>query len=157
MILLVSSSPAAAKAAAILREQLGEVHTSDGLQQARAITRSHPIDAVILDESSLDLEATRVDALSPEGAVAVVANLVIHNPQRIARMVTQAMRRREHERASAMNSAARLLRSELQSELTGILLATRQALEAPELPAPAEHKLRLVCDAAERIRERLGS
>ena len=71
-------------------------------------------------------------------------------------MVTLAMRHRERDRDSAAKAAAKLLRSELRGELTGIMLAAHQALETHELPPSAVHKLELLCQAAERMRLRLG-
>src|SRR5215470_7305140 len=156
MILLVSNSPAATKAAEALKQLTGtNVHSSAGLHQVRALAKAHEFDVAVMDESSLDLDNARLDVLLPESAVTVAANLVIHSPQRIARMVSLALRRREQERAAALKSAGKLLRSELRTELTGILLSAKQALETPELPANAAHKLQLVCEAAQRIREQL--
>jgi signal transduction histidine kinase len=157
MILLVSNSQAMTQAAEALSEALRvTVHTSVDLQAARSSAKQHAFEAVILDESSLDLEGAAFDSLLPETAAIVVANLVIHGPKRVARMVSLALRRLERERAAAINTATTLIRSEVCTDLTGIMLAARQALESSDLSQPTAHKLRLLYEAAERIGNRLS-
>jgi len=158
MILLISASPAAPRMAALLHERLGEtVQVADSVKRARVMARSQPPAAVVVDESSVDSELAALDLMASEGAVSVIANLVIHDGERIAREVKLALRRVERERVAAAEMAARLLRMQLKDELTGILLSSELALAVPELPPTAANKIKQVVDAARRMRQRLGA
>ncbi|HKC70105.1 MAG TPA: hypothetical protein VKB60_00720, partial [Terriglobales bacterium] len=48
------------------------------------------------------------------------------------------------------------LRNELKDNLTALLLSCELALAVPQLPAPAQAKIRSACDLAKDIRSRLG-
>jgi len=155
MIVLVSSSPAAGKCAALLQQELSaRVQVAETPRRALALLRVG-CEAVAVDEPLLDSDPTGVETLLRQAgtAVPVFINLAIHGLERLAREVRAALLRREREHVAALEAARRVLRNELKGDLTGILLSSQMALAAA--PPEAQVKLRSVCDLAERMKARL--
>jgi hypothetical protein len=87
----------------------------------------------------------------------VFVNFAICGVDRVVRDVRSALQRRDEERARAVREAEAHLRSELTEALTGILLSSQLALEAPALPAAVQARLRSVYQLAMSMRQRLNS
>ncbi len=160
MILLVTASKRGVECATVLQEVLAEpVQLADNLRRATSLLRNEEYSAVVLDGAMVDADPDAVDILlNTSGmAVPVYVNLALSNSARVAREVRLALRRHDEVRTIAMRSAESLLRSELRSAVTGILLSTELVLNSPDLPFEAEEKLKLVCQLAAQIRGRLES
>jgi len=158
MILLVTASKRGVECATVLQQVLAEpVQLADNLRRATSILRNEEFSAVVLDDAMVDANPDAVDILlNTSGmAVPVYVNLALSNSARVAREVRLALRRHDGVRAIAMRAAESLLRSELRSAVTGILLSTQLVLNSQELPLEAEEKLKLVCQLASQIRGRL--
>jgi len=158
MILLVTASKRGAECAAVLEQELAEpVQLADNLRRATSMMRTEEYSAVVLDDAMVDADPDAVDTLlSTSGmAVPVYVNLALSNSARVAREVRLALRRHDEVRTIAMRAAESLLRSELRSAITGILLSTELALNSQDLPLDAEEKMKLVCQLASQIRGRL--
>ena len=56
----------------------------------------------------------------------------------------------------ARQAAESSLRSELNGAVTAMLLSCELALQVPDLPAPAQDKMRTVHECARQLRTRLG-
>jgi hypothetical protein len=158
MILLVTASKRGVECATVLQQALAEpVQLADNLRRATSILRNDEFSAVVLDDAMVDADPDAVDILlNTSGmAVPVYVNLALSNSARVAREVRLALRRHDEVRTIAMRAAESLLRSELRSAVTGILLSTELVLNSQELPLDAEEKLKLVCQLASQIRGRL--
>ena len=158
MILLVTASKRGAECAAVLQQVLAEpVQLADNLRRATSILLNQEFGAVVLDDAMVDADPDAVDILLNTSGMAapVYVNLALSNSARVAREVRLALRRRDGARAIAMRAAELLLRSQLRSAITGILLSTQLVLNSQKLPLAAEEKLKLVCQLASQIRGRL--
>ena len=158
MILLVTASKRGVECAAVLEHDLAEpVRLADNLRRATSILRNEEYSAVVLDDAMVDADPDAADILlSTSGtAVPVYVNLALSNSARVAREVRLALRRHDEVRTIAMRAAESLLRSELRSALTGILLSTELVLSSQDLSLDAEEKLKQVRQLASQIRGRL--
>lgn len=84
-----------------------------------------------------------------------MVNLAISAPKRVVAQVRAAMRRAEHEREAMQRSVVSEFRGELNSTVTGILLASQLALNEPGLPEGVQEKVRSVYRLAMDLREHL--
>jgi len=158
MILLVTASKCGIECVTVLEQQLAEkVQLADSLRRATSNLRNEEYSAVVLDDAMVDADPDAVDILlSTSGtAVPVYVNLALSNAARVAREVRLALRRHDEVRTIAMRAAESLLRSELRSAITGILLSTELVLKAEDLSFDCEEKLKTVCQLAAHIRGRL--
>jgi len=158
MILLVTASKRGVECAAVLEHELAErVQLADSLRRATSNLRNEEYSAVVLDDAMVEADPDAVDILlSTSGmAVPVYVNLALSNSARVAREVRLALRRHDEARTIAMRAAESLLRSELRSAITGILLSTELVLKAEDLSLDCEEKLKMVCQLASQIRGRL--
>jgi len=89
-------------------------------------------------------------------AVALHVNFAISGIERVIRELRAALNRRKRESLAARRDAEQLLRSELKGTVTALLLTCEIALEVPNLPTPAEDKLRAVYDLAREMRIKIG-
>jgi hypothetical protein len=88
-------------------------------------------------------------------AMPLHVNLALQGTDRVVREVQTALRRGVQERVVATHTADRLLRSQLSSEVTGILLNSELALRQVSIPAAVADKVRSVRELAEKMRSRL--
>lgn len=159
MILLITASENAADCARVV---LGTTHVKTAVapdvQSALHRLRENEYAAVVIDENTGGPPSQLEVLFKHLGtAVPVFVNLAISSKDRIARDITSALRRVEQEKLLARRAVEWELRSELKSDLTGILLSAQQALDVPALPGAAAAKLKSVCELADRIKARLSS
>ena len=160
MILLITNSangPECARAIGSASHAKAEM-VSD-LQAATNRLREAEFSAVVIDDGISNLASSQLDVLFKHlgTAVPVFVNLAISRKDRVVRDVVTAMKRLEQEKDLARRSVEWELRSQLKSDLTGILLSAQQALDLPTLPGPAATKLKNVCELADRMRMRLST
>jgi signal transduction histidine kinase len=158
MILLITPSLQGQECAAAIEMMAKEkVQLAATLKRAFALLRQGEFSIVVVDESLLDLNPGEGELLTRRmgTALPVYVNLGVSGTERVVRQVKAALRRQQEEHAAALRAAEALLRSELRSELTAILLSSEMALAEPSLPPPAEQKIKSVHAVAERMRLRL--
>lgn len=133
------------------------VKTVDSIRTGLAALRNQEFSAVIADENLLECSPGSADALAQrmQSAIPIFLDMACMKPERIAKHVEVAMRRRELQYKSARAIAAAELHSELKGELTALLLSSELALKAANVPAAVSEKLAVVLASAKRIRARL--
>ncbi len=158
MILLVSPYPNATDCAALIEGATREqVKTVDSVRVALAALRSQSFVAVVVDENLLECSPDAADALVQrmESATPVFLDMACMRAERIAKFVTLAIRRRQLEYKAARETAIAELRSELKSEVTGLLLSSEIAMKHPSVPVKVNESLITVLESARRIRQKL--
>jgi len=90
-------------------------------------------------------------------ALPVIVDMVCHRPEKIARLVTATLKRREVEFQMARRQALEELRSELKSDVTGLLLSSEIAMKTPNLPQPAAERVSAVIEIAQRMKTLLAT
>ena len=158
MILLIAGSRSASECAAAIQRATGErVRVAADFRRATTLLRAGEFSAVILDQAFWDADPAAGELLLERAgtAIPVIVNLAICGRERVVRDVRAALCRREREQRLAMKAAATLLRNQLNSSVTSILLSSQLALASPSLPPGLEAKLRAVALAAEQMRSRL--
>jgi len=88
-------------------------------------------------------------------AVPLYVNLALHSNERVAREVQVALRRAEKEKLMATRTAEQLLRNQLRSQVTGILLNSELALRQKSISPDVAEKVRSVRELAEKMRSQL--
>jgi CheY-like chemotaxis protein len=158
MILLISSSSKAGECAAAI-EQGTRLKTIAVSSVPRALTKmqSGEYDAVVLDQSLLEMDYSALDTLMNHAGTAmpIHVNLGLHRADRIVREVQDGLRRGATEKKIAMRAAEGLLRGKLRAEVTGILLTSELALRQPTVPAAVAEKIRSMQQLAEQMRLQL--
>jgi hypothetical protein len=158
MILLISSLAEGEDYARQLGQQLRDlekVEWASGIPAARKLARKEPgaVAALVLDQSSVDLQSPGLDALIDEtGALPMIVNLALNDVDRVQRDLRVALRRSYHQREAAVRVARKLLASEIKNELTQVLLRLQFALHSPSIAA-MEPSVKSAFEAAERMRE----
>jgi hypothetical protein len=159
MILLISSHPEVEQCAPVLSRELGErVEYVSALRAAAAKLREHSYQLLLVDERFLQVQASAVDALAshaPE-AVAVFFNPAVTGRRRLVLEARAALRRQEAHRRSAQQCAVSILRNELRSDVTGILLSSQLALDTAQSRDAVAANLRSVYTLAERLSKKLA-
>ena len=82
-------------------------------------------------------------------------NLALHSTERVVREVQVALRRAEKEKLVATRAAGQLLRNQLRSELTGILLNSELALRQASISPDVAEKVKSVRELAEKMKTQL--
>lgn len=160
MILLISSLAEGEQYARRLGEQLRdseEVEWAATIAAGRKLARKDPgaLAALVLDQSSVDLQSPGLDALIEEtGALPMIVNLALNDAERVQRDVRVALRRSRNQRQAAVQVARKLLASEIKNELTQVLLRLQFALHSPSIAA-MEPSVKSAFEAAERMRAAL--
>jgi hypothetical protein len=133
------------------------VSTSSRAKECAAALQAAECDALAIDQSLLEADFRALDTLLNHAGTAlpIYVNLALHRNDRVVREAQVALRRGEKEKKWAMGLAERVLRNQLRSEVTGILLTSELALRQPAIPAEVVAKIRLVQDMAEKMRSRL--
>ena len=157
MIVLVTASERAGECAKLLASELKEKSLCcRTLGEARRLAHSDGKSVVVLDQLLAEAEGDELDRLDAElTSPLVMVNLAISTPKRVVAQVRAAMRRAEHERAAMQRSVISEFRDELNSTVTGILLASQLALNEPGLSETAQEKVRAVYRLANDLREHL--
>jgi signal transduction histidine kinase len=158
MILLISPYQNANDCAAQIQGATHEeVKTVDTIRTGLAALRVHEFTLVVADENLLECSLESAEALVQRmgSAIPVFLDMACMKPARITRFVQLAMQRRELQYKSAREAAVAELRSELKSELTGLLIGSELTMKMANLPPTVTEKLSLVLDSAKRIRAAL--
>jgi hypothetical protein len=160
MILLVSTSSRAKECAAAV--ELGTGHKANvagTVPQAVNRLEAAEYDALVIDQSLLESDLRAFDTLLNHCGMAmpVHVNLALHSSERVVREIQVALRRFESERFLAMQSAVKILGSQVRGDLTGILLNSDLALRQRSISPDVAEKVKSVRDLAEKIRTQLGN
>jgi len=129
------------------------------LRGAIPILREQEFAAVIIDESVVEAQSGSAELLLENlgSAIPVFVNLAIRGTGRVVEEVRAALRRRKREHEAARRHAQAELKSELGSDLTGLLLAAQVALKSAGLSAEGQQRLSALCELAENLKGRLES
>src|SRR2546425_316466 len=123
------------------------------LAEAARLLNSEDYSAVVIDQCLS--EATPDDSdrfLQHLGtAIPVHVSFAIGKSERVVRHVRVALQRRKCEGLIARQAAESSLRSELNGAVTAMLLSCELALQVPDLPAPAQDKMRTVHECARQF------
>jgi CheY-like chemotaxis protein len=158
MILLISSSSKAAECAAAIEQGTRQsIQVASSVSRAITKLRSAEYDAVVLDQSLLEMDFSALDALLNHTGIAMPlhVNLALQRADRIVREVQQGLRRGATEKKIAMRAAESALRGKLRDGVTGILLTSELALRQPTVPAAIADKIRSMQQLAEQMRSQL--
>lgn len=165
MILLVTDCPRGAQCAAALQRSTGErVEIIKSVRRCAQVLHDDKLPvssliAVVVDSALIESESSAAEELleRADTALPIIINLAISGIDRVVREVKLALQRYSKQRQLAMQTAESILRGQLRSTITGILLSTQLALEVPSLPPEAEFKMRAVHQLALNLRDRLES
>ncbi len=158
MILLISSSAKAAEcAAAVEQGTRQQTQVANSVPRALAKLDAGEYDAIVIDQSLLEVDFAALDTLLNHAGVAmpIYVNLALHRTERVVRQIQQGLHRGAAERKIAMRAAENALRSQLRDNVTGILLTSELALRQPTVPDAVAEKLRSMQQLAEQMRSRL--
>jgi CheY-like chemotaxis protein len=158
MILLVTTSSRARECAAALEQGTGhKTHVASSVPQAVTKMQAAEYDGLAIDQSLLESDFRALDTLLNRCGIAVplYVNLALHSNERVAREVQVALRRAEKEKLMATRTAEQLLRNQLRSQVTGILLNSELALRQKSISPDVAEKVRSVRELAEKMRSQL--
>lgn len=159
MILLISPYQNAPECAALIENATREpVTTVDNIRQALTLLRAQEFSTVAVDENLLEATPGSFDSLSQRmsAAMPVLIDMACLKPQRIAKLVNAAFLRRKVEYKLARDQAVAELKSELKSDLTGLMISSKLAMERPAGGA-TEDQLAAILQIAQRIQQRLDA
>jgi len=158
MILLVTTSSRAKECAAALEQGTGhKTHVASSVPQAVSKLEAVDYEGLAIDQSVLESDFRALDTLLNHCGLAMPLhiNLALHSTERVVRELQAALRRAEKERLVAVHAAGQVLRSQLRSEVTGILLNSELALRQAAVPPEVAEKLKSVRELAEKMRSQL--
>ncbi len=158
MILLVTTSSRAKDCAAALEQEVRQkVVLANSVSRALARLQSAEFDALVVDESLVEIDDSAIDALLNHAGMAmpIYINLGLHRTERVVREVQAGLIRKHAERLGARRSAVSELQSQLRCDVTGILLASELALRESSLPPLVADRINSVHKLAEQMRSRL--
>jgi len=158
MILLVTTSLRGKECAAALECGTGhKTHVAGSVPQAVNRMQAAEYELLVIDQSLLATDLRALDTLLNRCGMAlpVYVNLSLNSVERIVREVQVALRRAGAERAAAEHAAGNILRNELRSEVTGILLNSELVLRQHGLSPEIAEKVNSVRELAEKMRSRL--
>ncbi|MFZ0313550.1 MAG: hypothetical protein WAL85_12660 [Candidatus Korobacteraceae bacterium] len=158
MILLVTTSSRARECAAALEQGTGhKTHVANSVPQAVTKMQAAEYDGLAIDQSLLESDFRALDTLLNRCGIAIplYVNLALHSNERVVREVQVALRRAEKEKLMATRTAEQVLRSQLRSQVTGILLNSELALRQKSISVEVAEKLRSVRELAEKMRAQL--
>jgi hypothetical protein len=158
MILLVTTSSRAKECASALEQSARQkVDIANSVTRALAKLQSTEYEALVVDESLVEIDDSAIDALLNRAGMAmpIYINLGLHRTERIVREVEAGLTRKHAEQIGARRSALTELQSQLRGDLTGILLASELALRESSVPAGVAERIHSVQKLAEQIRSRL--
>jgi hypothetical protein len=158
MILLVTTSSRGRECAAALERGTGhKAHLASSVPQAVGKLEAADYDGLAIDQSLLECDFRALDTLLNHCGMAMplYVNLALHGNERVVREVQVGLRRGEQEKRLAARTAERVLRNQLRSEVTGILLNSELVLRHQSIPAEVAEKVQSVRELAEKMRSRL--
>jgi len=158
MILLVTTSSRAKECAAALEQGTGhKTHVASSVPQAVTKMQAAEFDGLAIDQSLLESDFRALDTLLNRCGIAIplYVNLALHSNERVVREVQVALRRAEKEKLMATRTAEQVLRNQLRSQVTGILLNSELALRQKSISPDVAEKVRSVRELAERMRSQL--
>jgi len=158
MILLVTTSGRAKECAAALEQSARQkVAIANSVGRALVRLQSGEYDALVIDESLVEIDDGAIDALLNHAAMAmpIYINLGLHRTERVVREVQAGLMRKHVERLGARRSAMCELQIQLRGDVTGILLASELALRESALPPRVADRINSVHKLAEQMRSRL--
>ena len=158
MILLVTTSSRAKECAAALERGTGhKAHVASSVPQAVSKMQAAEYDGLAIDQSLLESDFRALDTLLNHCGIAMplYINLALHSTERVVREVQVALRRAEKEKLMATHTAERVLRNQLRSEVTGILLNSELALRQKSISPDVAERIRSVRELAEKMRSQL--
>jgi len=160
MILLISPYQNASECAAqIQRRTQDKVKHATTIGLALAALRVQSFDLVVADENLLESTPDGAESLMQrmESAAPIVLDLACLRPEKVAKLVVETQRRHELQFKLACERARAEIRSEMKSELTGLLISSELVMKTANLPFPASEKLAAVVEIARRMKSRLES
>ena len=158
MILLVTTSSRAKECAAALEQGTGhKTHVASSVPQAVTKMQAAEFDGLAIDQSLLESDFRALDTLLNRCGIAIplYVNLALHSNERVVREVQVALRRAEKEKLMATRTAEQVLRNQLRSQVTGILLNSELALRQKTISPDVAEKVRSVRELAEKMRSQL--
>jgi len=163
MILLVTDCARGPQCAAALQRSTGErVEIIKSVRRCAQVLQDDKLPvssliAVVVDSALIESESSAAEELleRADTALPIIINLAISGIDRVVRDVKLALQRYSKQRLLAMQAAESILRSQVKSAVTGILLSSQLALALPSLPPEAEVKMRAVHQLALSLRARL--
>jgi hypothetical protein len=158
MILLVTTSSRAKECAAALEQGTGhKTHLATSVPQAVSKLQAAEYEGLAIDQSLLESDFRALDTLLNHCGIAMPlhVNLALHSIERVVREVQVALRRGEQEKLMATRTAGRVLRNQLCSEVTGILLNSELALRQTSISPDVADKIKSVRELAEKMRSQL--
>jgi hypothetical protein len=160
MILLVTPSERCREFSAALQESTGEkVTVAESLALATTFLRAECYLVVVLDQYLLETKPHEIENTFEHmgTAIPVQVNLAISGMERLLREVRSALLRGQREEVRAHRAALETIGSELNGNVTALLLSTELTLETPGLPAAAFEKLQSIYDLVKKLRKQLES
>lgn len=158
MILLVTTSSRAKECAAALEQGTGhKTHVASSVPQAVSKLQAADYEGLAIDQSVLESDFRAFDTLLNRCGIAMPlhVNLALHSTERVVREVQAALRRGEKEKLVATRAAGQLLRNQLRSEVTGILLSSELALRQASISPDVAEKVKSVRELAEKMKTQL--
>lgn len=158
MILLVTTSSRAKECAAALGQGTGhKTQVASSVPQAVTKMQAAEYDGLAIDQSLLESDFRALDTLLNRCGIAIplYVNLALHSNERVVREVQVALRRAEKEKLMATRTAEQMLRNQLRSQVTGILLNSELALRQKSISPDVAEKVRSVRELAEAMRSQL--
>jgi CheY-like chemotaxis protein len=146
MILLVTTSSRARECAAALEQGTGhKTHVANSVPQAVTKMQAAEYDGLAIDQSLLESDFRALDTLLNRCGIAIplYVNLALHSTERVVREAQVALRRADKEKLMATRTAEQVLRNQLRSQVTGILLNSELALRQKSISADVAEKLQL--------------
>lgn len=159
MILLISSKPEVMQCAPVLSRELGErVECADTLHMAATKLREQACELLVVDQLLLETQTKAIEALLAHAvpAVPLFFNPAITGTRRLALEAHAALRCRNHAWRSALAQALSVVRNEMRSDVTGILLSSQLALDSRTVPEALLANLKSVCLLAEDLSRKLA-
>ncbi len=157
LLVITPSAKARGCAQAIQQVTSEETHVAATLSQALAHLRAQEYVAVLIDQAFLETEPVESDMVLEHigTAIPVHVNFAISGMDRVVREVRAALHRHKKEVLIVRQEVQQVLRNELKSTVTALLLSCEMALRVPNIPGAAEVKMRSVRDLAQEVRVKL--
>jgi hypothetical protein len=157
VILLVTGSARAQQCAEAIEEKSHQkTVVASTVAKAIASLERHEFEALVVDESLVQMDSSAEPALFGHAgtAVPIYVNLALHGAERVAAEVSVGLQRLARERAASMRAVGSEMRNQLGGEITAILLNAEMAMRETVSPGVTE-KLSVVQEMAQRMRQRL--
>ena len=158
MILLLSPYTNAPECAALIESATRDtVKTVDSIRLALAALRMQTFDLVVADENLLESMPQSAESLAQrmETALPLIVDLACQRPEKAAKLAVAAWKRQQLQYQMARQKAAAELRSELKSEVTGLLISSELMLKTAKLPVGTSEKLANLVEIARRMKSKL--